>query len=173
MGQSVLLSDIYSFIRINNIRGVAMELWDLRQGSQLRVKDFLSPHRAYQPLPRTIGFGMLAHRAGWPMEWIPVCEWGTWGLGLSHANFTQFHQRFPPKIVKFPASLGCCPGQLVSFWSIHHQNGQPWHWTSVLDIVPKCFNSKFQFKTSQCSIWGEVMPAENVYAKDCTMYLLS
>ncbi len=36
-------------------------------------------------------------------------------------------------------------------------------------ITSTCSTSKFCFKESQCSVWGEVLPAANLYAKDCTV----
>ncbi len=37
-----------------------------------------------------------------------------------------------------------------------------------LSITSSCSTSKFCFKASQCSsVWDEVMPADNLYAKDC------
>ncbi len=68
----------------------------------------------------------------------PPGNCGLGGSGLPHVNFSYFHQLLPPQKAKIQSYLAWPPTQVASFWAPKYQNEEPWHWSSVLNVVPKC-----------------------------------
>ncbi len=130
---------------------------------------FFSPHRTQQPLARTIGFCWVTHDPASETLW----KWWAWGLGLSHKNFSPFHECFPPE---------------VDFQPLWHAMSSNWPHFEHCDIKMGCLdieclystlcpnismysNLKFLLKMAQCSVWGVVIPVANLFAKDCISLL--
>ncbi len=101
-------------------------------------------------------------------------KWRAWGAGLPHKIFRPFHPSHQ-KTRKRPISvlLGM-PSSPSGFLlrALRHQNGQPQHLASVLNIVSKyhiyVFHNKFHLNTFQCSVRGDVRLDAITYGNDST-----